>query len=251
MKGKFTLIEMLVVIAIISILASLLMPAMKSAYEVSKSISCANRLKQIGISANLYANDEHGFLPIAHTVSNSAWKWLITEPNGYQKLSQINWTNRLAPEYINDKQILKCPAGDGSELNHMGDGWYSNYTYNAYLGWVYGTGGDASKTNGGMKRITACRQPTTASLVVDGQNKSRYTTCYMRKTSRPVDRHQSQWNVLFVDGHTKSDQDSLLSAGVFPSTYFSLSSGLATDNLHARQVYQYQNLAGVDWISYW
>jgi prepilin-type N-terminal cleavage/methylation domain-containing protein len=55
-KG-FTLIELLVVIAIIGILAALLLSVLSSAKEKSKSVTCLNNLRQIGIGTTIYAGE--------------------------------------------------------------------------------------------------------------------------------------------------------------------------------------------------
>ena len=55
----FTLIELLVVIAIIGLLASLLLPTLVRAKEASRTTVCRNDLRQIGIAAHLYADDNN------------------------------------------------------------------------------------------------------------------------------------------------------------------------------------------------
>lgn len=63
----FTLIELLIVIAIVAILASLLLPALSKARETSRQIKCAGNMKQLGIVFFMYSGDYEGW--------NPCWRW--------------------------------------------------------------------------------------------------------------------------------------------------------------------------------
>ena len=75
-KEAFTLIEILVVIAIIAFLAALLLPSLSMAREKSKQAVCLNNLRQIGFAFSLYCDDYDEYFPCAEDQPNSIWLWM-------------------------------------------------------------------------------------------------------------------------------------------------------------------------------
>lgn len=102
LQGKkfFTILELLVVISIIVLLASLILPALKNAKEKGKQSVCANNLRQCGIAVHSYAGDYNSFLPPARTT--------IT---GGSLNHNIWWPDFLIP-YLTQKELFYgYPAG--------------------------------------------------------------------------------------------------------------------------------------------
>jgi len=69
---KFTLIELLIVVAIIGILVSILMPSLSQAREKARRALCKSNQKQINTGAAIWADANNGWTPYGHTWSISS-----------------------------------------------------------------------------------------------------------------------------------------------------------------------------------
>lgn len=109
----FTLIEILVVVAIIGLLTAILVPSLNSARRSAKRTACSSNLHQLGIAIRAYLNDSKDILPFASELpsfppppiplgnNNSPF----AEPNPPIFLADV-----LAPHLKGDTNVLRCPS---------------------------------------------------------------------------------------------------------------------------------------------
>ena len=96
MKRGFTLVEMLVVIAIVCLLFALLFPLISKAREWSKRTICISNLRQIGLIVGTYAGD--------HGLRMPGVIWYEAGP-----FTNDNLTD-LYPDYTTEFRLFICPA---------------------------------------------------------------------------------------------------------------------------------------------
>lgn len=116
----FTLVEVLFVLAIISLLAALLFPVFFTARGKARQVVCASNLRQIGMGMAMYAQDHDGLYPFA---LDPADKYTPQMWNGYPEFQALIPTMPMVHEvlqpYVNSKTLFRCPADTGYTVDEF------------------------------------------------------------------------------------------------------------------------------------
>ena len=241
-NGKFTLVELLTVIAVIAILTALLLPALSKVRGKAQQISCTNNLKTIGQGIILYAGtyDEYWMpynlgsskLALSDGEVRAMWHnlWSYTMGNLNSKAEAVETVNkkRTLP-------MLNCPSSKSYySYNEYGSGKIplTNYAYATECGNESGgTFSDQICKNGHLftqklYKLSQIRNSSSVYVLIDqndtvspkhywGRNN---ISSYEKAAGFGVNIHLGRSNRLFVDGHT--DTANLASGGAMISHFF-------------------------------
>jgi prepilin-type N-terminal cleavage/methylation domain-containing protein len=133
----FSLPELLVVVAIIALLASLILPVLSRARQKAEQTSCFNNLRQLGIAAQLYWDDHQGRTFRYHTATSADgdlywFGWLQRGNEGQRSFDRT--VGALYP-YLGGRGVEICPSLDYQmgAFKKKATGAAYGYGYNIYL----------------------------------------------------------------------------------------------------------------------
>lgn len=212
----FTLLELLVIISIIVILASMLIPAVVLAKDHAQTVRCSSNLRQIGIAMGLYVDDNKCYPLATSDGITGAWQKAI-EP---------------LPDAVYYCPVLRTPSPTFVQIfNWTGGSVSPHYGYNV-MGAAYqgsppcnpGLGGDINLATGGRTPTCATKIANPSQLVVAGDSATFIDVIFGAQPQSsipnqiylafpyPVPRfnlvgvgswHNTNANMVFGDGHVQ------------------------------------------------
>jgi len=187
---KFTLIELLIIIAIIAMLSGMLMPALNKAKEKAKGINCISNLKQCGTMMGMYSNDSNGLL-LFFTAMPKFWNDVYIDNN-----------------YIINKNVLVCPSFNPIKYT------FHNYTYGMPDIVDVQVDHRLVINSEGFIVVNKIRQASEYILLGDSvflYASGNWEQCFLMQMSRtfayagrPHFRHGTEASFTFADGHVGS-----------------------------------------------
>ena len=207
---SFTLIEVLVVVAIIGILASLLLPVLGAARKKAKTAVCKSNLRQIGPLHVMFADDNADLFPSFnngnHPLDYSSWggKQGTEYPPNQRFLNPYIGVNGVVTTTSTGAvEIFKCPSDDGtsgagypvSRTPTVWDRFGTSYLYNSSENARPGTAGIGGRTQSSISN------PSQVILANDFSFNAYLVGMYPFHRTTWHKKENGWGNLLFIDGH--------------------------------------------------
>ncbi|MBI2927612.1 MAG: prepilin-type N-terminal cleavage/methylation domain-containing protein [Verrucomicrobia bacterium] len=215
-RSGFTLVELLVVIAVIAILASLLLPALSRGKAAARRAHCTSNLRQVGIGFAIYVGDHHFYPSDFRAFENLViGETLSPIPIADATIGGINQA------WLDARRPFLCPARNGGDFgyNHYGSGVsqrLANELPLLGLGiWLSGAHSAGVLRLVGPRRESDLAAPS--EMIAFGDVASGFVGASFRNIGSPqeqvsisasspgfaFDRHETGANVALCDGHVE------------------------------------------------
>lgn len=192
-RAGFSLVEILFVIAIISLLAALLFPTFLSVRGKVHETTCQSNLGQIGLSIALYIQDNNSHYPYAVDPADRETPLIwASHPDFVAAIPHIGMIQDVLQPYLKSKDLFCCPSDTGftvSDFTHLP----LNATPTSFE--KYGTSYYYRTQIAALKAHEALIQdPSQVNVLFDGAGQWHGTLVPLLQ----------RYNVLFADGHVKN-----------------------------------------------
>ena len=197
-RRGFTLIEILVVIAIIALLAAIIFPAFGLAREKARSAACQSNLKQLGAAMTMYIQDYERYPRAVDPVDKYApqiWQ-AQAEAAGFD-VANMDLLTVAMDSYLKNPQVWKCPSDSGFDTPDDITFRLKNETTYPSCFEKYGTS-YFYRTQLAFLNLSDdfLKSPAETNILFDGHGEWHATGVLSWRDSR--------YNVLFGDGHVKN-----------------------------------------------
>lgn len=229
-KNKFSLIELMVVLAITGILLSLLIPSLAKARKKSKITACLSNQKQIGIASFAYAGENNFYLP-GHYVNGDtgikrSWDDHLGMGFDGRELNLSEANDHAATEGFD---LYICPTDNTHDSQNF------NRSYSAVQGKMNGTSdskrGPIAEGSGASRKITKIKHTSATILISERHsrdNKLGKNSAGMIRTQDIINgtvsgnyiwNHENfKYNHLMIDGSARALQHTAtyIDSGIAP-----------------------------------
>jgi prepilin-type N-terminal cleavage/methylation domain-containing protein/prepilin-type processing-associated H-X9-DG protein len=216
-RGRaFTLVELLVTIAIVAVLAMLLLPALAQGKRSAQRAQCISNLRQLGIAARLYFDEHDGqtFLYRLYPTNGGTLFWFGWLQNGVDGNRDFDATQGPLYPYLQGRGVEICPSlgYGGPNFKYKARGAAYGYGYNIHI---------STNTPNVPRNIDTIRDTSGTALFADAAQVNDFLP--PASPTRPMleeffyldagpgsypnghFRHRQRANVAFLDGHVDAE----------------------------------------------
>lgn len=222
-RKAFTLVELLISMAVLGLLIALLLPGLARARESARRVRCASNLRQLATAILSYCDDNHGLMPGIASNPQLKWDWIYwaTSDHAWVESGVVHHEFGRGPliKYLGHPEpaVFRCPSDEWQLHPTPSDGaHYDRYPYSYQLNVFIGNA-PVNCCTATRRKAWGVRYAADKVLLVEGDERTIgdgawYPPLYASGHSHLADRHDRhtlrpadnfRTNLAFLDSHVE------------------------------------------------